>query len=212
MQKLSFTQKYYLCSLTKRGGFSNLVCLLTGGIAELLDLGYIQRAEKDKLVRAKPWDGSPPYLKPINDKIETSNKPLTAVQHIDTFNSRLSEELVNAYKVSLLESGCADEIPCNKPKKKIRIKPKPEALKEIVNNLRSEMLSDEELFVDTILLATLLDASGKIGNYFSRFERNDLKKRLKEVRDSGHGAMIRDVLAHFNDVSVIITTTTVPQV
>ena len=212
MQKLSFTQEYYLCSLTKRGGSSNLVCLITGGIAELLNLGYIRCAEKDRLVQSKPWDGSPPYLKPIYDKIETSKKPLAAVQHVDTFNSRLSEELVNAYKVSLLESGCADEIPYNRQKKRIRIKPKTEALKEIVNNLRSEMLSAEELSVDTILLVTLLDASGKIGSYFSRFERNDLKKRLKEVRDSGHGAMIRDVLTHFNDVSVIITTTTVPQV
>jgi len=206
MQKLSFTQEFLLCSLTKRGGFSNPLYLILGGIAELLNSGHIQRAEKDRLISAKPWDDGPLYLKLIYDKIVTSKKPLTAVQHIDTFNNKLTEELVSAFKVSLLESKCADEIPYNKPKKKIRIKPRPDALKEIVNNIRSEMLSDKEISADTILLVTLLDASGKIGSYFSRFEKSDLKKRLKVVRSSEHGALIREVLTHYNDEAVIITT------
>ena len=208
MEKLSFTLEFFMCSGSKKPGPDHTLLIL-GGIVELLNLGYINRTEKDTLVPAKPWDNTLPYLKPLYDKISEAKKPHSAAQVVESFSGKQIAKLISEYKAVLLESDYADEVPNKRLKKKKTFIPKPYSIKEIVAKVREEMLSDAEMSHDVILLVTLLDASGQIGDYFSKFEKNDIKKRLKEVRENEAGALIREVLTYFSNVAVTTTLTVI---
>jgi len=161
-------------------------------------------AYEPTLVLTKPWDDVLPYLKPLYEKIAEAKKPHTAKQVVESFSGKQTRELISVYKATLLKSEYADEVPYNRFSKKNAFIPKTELIKEIVGKVRTEMLSDAEMPREVILLVTLLDASGQVGDYFSKFEKNDFKKRLKEVRESEAGALIREVLTQMSDEAVMV--------
>jgi len=209
MERLSFPLEFFVCSASKKRE-PNPVCLIMGGIVELLNLGYINRTEKDKLVPAKPLDDVLPYLKPLYDKITEAKKPHTAKQVVESFNGKQTQKLISAYKAVLLESGYADEVPNSRHKKKNAIVPITALVKETIARVRAEMLSDAEISGEVILLVTLLDASGQVGDYFSKFEKNDFKKRIKEVQKNESGALIREVLSQLSDDTVMASIAAIP--
>ena len=47
---------------------------------------------------------------------------------------------------------------------------------------------------EMIVLAALLDTGGLLKKYFSKYEADQLKKRIKEVRKSEEGAMIKSMM------------------
>ena len=208
MDRLSFTQEFFLCTVTKRGRIPDATCLILGGIVELLELGYIGQTDKGLLEPAKPWYDGPLYLKPVYDRIASSKKPMAAARVVESIGAKPVKELVSEYRASLIESGCADEI-TRMNKKRPGFTPRMEAVKKIVDKIRAGLLSETALSTDVILLVTLLDAVGKASEYFSKFERKELKKRIKEVRESEAGALIRDTLAVFSDAAVAATATAV---
>ena len=204
MERLSFTLEFLMCTGSKKRE-PDPVQLILGGIVELLDLGYISRTEKDRLVPAKPWDDVLPYLKPLYDKITEAKKHHTAKQVVESFGGKQTAKLISAYKAMLLKAGYADDVPNKRFKKKSAFVPKTDSIKDIVAKVRAEMLSDAEMSHEVILLVTLLDASGQVGDFFSKFEKNDFKKRLKEVRESEAGALIRGVLKDLSDEAVMVS-------
>jgi DNA polymerase III delta prime subunit len=60
---------------------------------------------------------------------------------------------------------------------------------------------------ETLCLAAFLDKSGLIHDYFSKVEKETLKKRLKEVRESEAYTSAKQVLDEITAVYVVIAIT-----
>ncbi len=206
MKTLSYTQEYFMCAVNSKGNIPALdvtfpVCLVAGGIMELLSHGYITRFEKDKLVAGKTWDDYLSYLKPLYETIAASKKPkdakAIATIYVAGFSQKPFNEFFSAVGVSLVKLGCATELTkqglLNEKTKYI---PKAEDVTKIIEKVRAEFLEDGIISEETICLAALLDNAELIRNYFSKVEMEIVKKRIKEVRKSEAYALTKKILEY----------------
>lgn len=105
--------------------------------------------------------------------------------YVSSLSSKPLNELISVIGVSLVESGCADELTVQGLiKEKIKYVPKAYAVTSVIEKVRAEFLESGTLTDETLCLAALLDKSGLIRNYFSKVENGTFKKRIKEVRES----------------------------
>jgi len=203
LKEISYTLKFFLCmSLRKRE--PDPIYLILGGIVELINQEYISIDSKDKLIITKPKENINEYLIPIYDKILNAKKPQKAKEIVESFTNRETKSIFILMRLLLLKLDYAEGVTNRKFSLKNKLVPKKEVVKSIVANLREEILSNKEMSYETIMLATLLDVCGHIGEYFSKFEKNDLKTRLKEIRKREEGVLIRNVLEELNDEAAII--------
>ena len=213
MKTLSFTQEYFLCALSKNKGKVSLMdsdamaCLLAGGIMELLRSEYISIAEKNKIAAAKPWDGSLPWLKPLYDEIIAMKKPggVKEVANIYLGSGKAFKGLIESFGAGLVELGYADELTKDGLfTNKIKYVPKADAVERIVEKVRSEFLEAGTMTEEILCLAALLDKGGLIRNYFSKFEADKFKERLKEVRSSEEYAPVKEVFDYINEIIAVV--------
>jgi hypothetical protein len=218
MQTLSPTQEYYLCAVNNKGNPKSLksdevtACLLVGGIAELVEQGLIARDEKKRFVVVGAWDGSPLYLKPLYETLASFKKPKSikglAESYLLGLNHKLPDELMATIGASLAAANCADELTeQGLLKNKAKYAPKPEAVMRVIEKVCAEFLEESAATDETLCLAAFLDKSGLIRDYFSKVEKETLKKRLKEVRESEASASVKQVLDEITTVYGVIAIT-----
>ena len=86
--------------------------------------------------------------------------------------------------------------------------PKKEVITGIIEKIRAELLEDGELSEDILALTILLDKSGQLKEYFSKFEQKELKGKLNAIRKSKTGTTVKDLLWYIDslDASIMIST------
>ena len=214
MNYLSFTQEYFLCAVNSKGEIPILstsdiaACLVAGGIMELVSEDFIERDEKKRFIIVRPWDGSLPYLKPLYDSIASSKKGQGAGvvgSYAFSFTDKPLRELVAAFRSSLSDAGCLDEVEDQGlVKAKTRYIPKPEVVTGIIEKIRAEFLENGVISEDVLCLAVLLSKTSLIRNYFSKVEASAMKQRIKEVRASEAYASVKDIFDYVEAVAAII--------
>jgi hypothetical protein len=214
MKTLSYTQEYFLCAVNEKGNMPALddtfpACLVAGAVMELLSHGYLIRAEKDKLVAGKVWDDGLPYVRPLYETITSYKKPKDAKgiaeDYIIGSSSKSFNELFAAIGISLVKAECADELTVQGLlKEKIKYVPKAEAVTRIIEKVRAEFLEDGTITDETLCLAALLDKSALLRDYFSKVEKETLKKRIKEVRKSETSASLREILDYIDELMAMM--------
>jgi hypothetical protein len=201
MQTLSYTQEYFLCALNGKRNLNStdIACLLAGGIAELRANGYFIRAEKDKLVAGKAWDDALPYLASLYERIVGLKRPQTAGEIAINYSGKETKQLHAALGASLVAAGCADE--ASKKglfREKTVYVPSEQAVKRAVYKIRAAFLEDGAMADgQEVYLAALLESGGLIRNYFSKFEADTMKQRIKDLCKSEAYASIRETLDEF---------------
>lgn len=217
MKTLSYVQEYFLCATNSKGNMPAFdtafpVCLVAGGIMALLSHGYIAYTEKTKVIAGKAWDDDLPYLKPLYETIVNAKKPKDAhgiVEEYVTLSQKPFNALSSAVGLSLVESGCADKVTHQGLlKEKTRYVPKAEAVTRAIEKIRSAFLADGIITNETFCLAALLDKSDIIRHYFSKVEKEAMKKRIMEVRQSEAYAFINGILAYIE--AYILTVLMIP--
>ena len=72
-----------------------------------------------------------------------------------------------------------------------------------------EILEEGEVTEDIAALVILLEKSGVIREYFSRYEQKEMKERLAAITKSPEGAMVKEMLDYVNSmldtIAVLIT-------
>lgn len=205
MKPLSCTQEYFLCAINSKISAPFFLysvfpaCLVVGGIIELLENGYIVSIGKGDLIACKTWDDGLPYLKPLFETIMTLRRISDEKGVVGVFMSILGnkrfEELYSTIGDSLVESQCADEmIKYGLNKKKIKYVPKAEAVKSVIDKVRTGFFMDGRLTEETLSLSALLDKSVLISSYFSKTETEIVRKRIEEVQKSEAYAFADTVL------------------
>jgi hypothetical protein len=87
--------------------------------------------------------------------------------------------------------------------------PDPAAVHRIVQHIRSGMLAQPPADDATVLLVMLLDASKLLKAYFSPYEQQELRDRLKALqeRQVNRWSIVRQVRRAIDEIHVVIVTT-----
>ncbi|MCL1882755.1 MAG: GPP34 family phosphoprotein [Defluviitaleaceae bacterium] len=218
MKNLSYTQEYYLCAVNAKGRLSlskgtEIDCaFFAGAIMELLEHGFVKTKENECIVCDKPLDDDFAYLRPLYDFIATQKKP-RGLKDLGTdwmicfkLRNKTWDELREAIGTSLAVHGDVEEL-TNQGllRNKTRFAPKAGTVTPIVERIRAELLEDGTVTQETVCLTALLDNSRLIGDYFSKFESDALKKRLEELKDNEAFATARDVVERITFVLTAVT-------
>lgn len=201
MKELSVTQEYFVCMLNGKGkieglGKDKLICFVAGGLLELQLAGCI--AFDDKTVFAA---GEIPeemyYLKSIYDVI-AKNESIDMDEFIKVYdyeiNDRQLNELVRDIGDLLESIDFAKTIKSGVFKKKKTYFPKREIINKVTDKMRSNMLRPEDITEETAALFILLDRSMCLKEYFSIFERNDMRENLINAVKSGEDPHIGQIV------------------
>ena len=212
MRDLSITQEYMICTVNNKGALPAAnpkagVCLVVGGLLELQLEQCISMDDKKVVTVCAELPERMFYLKPLYDVIH-QGKPMKAQKIVETYVSSFTSKKLNMLLDALMESLKAADVV--EPVKaglfgnKEGYAPKKEVITGIIEKIRAELLEDGELSEDILALTILLDKSGQLKEYFSKFEQKELKGKLNAIRKS----KVKDLLWYIDslDASIMIST------
>lgn len=200
MKNLSLTQEYLLCVLGDKGkiptfGVEKILCIAASGVVELL-LDDIIELDGKKLSVKMDLPAQKSYLRSVFDFIE-KKQPVKFEKVIEyfsiTFTDKNINELIGRIGESLAEAGCVKKEKGGLFGNKAVYIPNEKAVDAIIQNIRAEILEEGALSEDIVALTALLNKSGDLTKYFSAYEKKDLKRRLKEIKENPQNETIAKV-------------------
>lgn len=211
MKDLSVTQQYLLCALKKNGklpilGIEKTVCLSASGVLELL-MEDVLAFDGKKLTIRTSLPAEKAYLHPVYEMVE-KKQPVKFEKVVEYFSVTLTDkhlrELIDRVGESLAEAGCVRREKGGLLGERNLYIPEESAVDAIVQNIRAEILEDGALSEDIVALTALLNKSGDLQKYFSAYEKNDLKRRLREIKENPQNEMIQRVSEYINTLFAMI--------
>lgn len=211
MKQLSLTQEYLLCVLNKNGKLSafdlqKILCLSAAGVLELLlDDVFVLDGKKLKVRSSLPEEKR--FLLPVYEIVE-KKQPVKFESVVEHFSVSLSDkpirELTESIGDALVQAGCAQKEKRGLFGGKDVFLPDEAAVDAIVQSIRAELLENGALSEDVIALTALLNKSGDLQKYFSAYEKKDLKKRLKEIKEDPQNEMIQKAVDYVETLFLMV--------
>ncbi|MFQ7111950.1 MAG: GOLPH3/VPS74 family protein [Anaerovoracaceae bacterium] len=212
MKNLSLTQQYLLCVLNKNGklpafGLEKTLCLSAAGVLELLMEDALSFDGKKLTVKsALPEEKA--YLRPVYQAVERKQpvKFESIVEYFSLdFTDKHMNELIDSIGASLAKKGCVqrEEKSGLFGGKDLYI-PNEADVDAVVQSIRAELLEDGELSEDVVALTMLLNKSGDLKQYFSAYEKKDLKKRLKEIKNDPQNEMVQKAVDYIDSMLCLV--------
>lgn len=198
MKNLSTTQQYFLCILKKNGKISSFemektTCLAASAVVELL-MDDILALDGKKLSVQTPLPEEKIYLRRVYDVV-WKKQPVKFESVVECFSFNFTDKYINGLVEDLGESlvklGCVRKEKGGFMNGKTVYIPNADDVDHVVQNIRAELLEDGEISEDIVVLTALLNKSGDLQKYFSSYEKQDLKKRLNEIRENPQNELIR---------------------
>ena len=202
MNNVTITEKYALCMLKRHNKLcdsyvssfyltvSMLLEMMFEGCIEITDKneGKIFRFDDNIKILLNTKMPKQAYSQEIYKHLQSIKKDdlsiVKALCSISDHNSVI-KPIANILKEKMVK----DELISLESKKglfrtKEIIKVSDEKFKETTNEIRENLLKTEDLNKETILLTSLLNSTNFIKDIFTKYEKDDLKKRIKEVSDT----------------------------
>ncbi len=214
MQDLSFTQEFFLCALKPKGSttltnsIESSTCLFAGALLELLIGGYIEFDDKNRVLVKQSLSAGKEYLSFIYEFI-SNNKPMKVetVAEKFVFDFKKPDELFQLVGRSLVKDGYIEEESGKGLfKNKVGFIPNESEVTKVIEKLRAELLEQGEISDEVVVLGVLLNKSGLIKKYFSKYEVQKLDERLKEIKKSEAGVLVKKLVDYIDTWIVIIST------
>ena len=216
MQQLSLTQKYLICAVNDKGKISSLeqnrmVCLVLAGLLELEMDGCV--AIDDKRVRtSRPPVQEKSYLMPLYTYIK-DEEPVKVDKVVQAFYMTLTGKpftaLCDGVLASLKQQGLTQKVSYGLFGNKTGLAPKEKVVKQVVAEVRAELLDAAVATGETAALVVLVDKSGCLKDYFTKDERKMMKDELSAIAASPDGKMVADAVQHLELIMTAITITSV---
>lgn len=212
MKDLSFTQEYLLCALSPKGAFPALksteitVCLVAGGLLELLYLHVISIDEKKKIIVEKDLGADELHLEPLYNAIKDSKAmSIKDVASKYVFGSgKLLNEFIQALTLPMSKSDIVSAEAGGLFHNKTLYIPNNDEVLKIIEKIRAEFLEKGPVNDETVVLGALLQKSGLIKNYFSRYESDILKERINEIKKSEAGSFVTGMVDYIDALIAVI--------
>lgn len=216
MKDLSIIQKYLLCAVNEKGILSSLgtekpVCFVAAGLLELQLEGCLAlEGKKAEVTGSLPENRQ--YLRPLYDFI-TEKSPVKIEKIVEAyriaFTDRRMNELLAAVGGSLAALGMVEEGKAGLLGTKAVYVPTREAVRSVVEELRSELLEEGPVTEDAAALTVLLDKGKCLKPYFSQFEQKEMRQKLKSLADSPEGQMVKTMVEHIETLIAALAASTV---
>lgn len=202
MRELTLTQEYFLCMMRKKGGtaadlaFEGQVCLVAGALYELLLGGAVVQDEKKRLTVKTALPPELAVCAPVYELLR--EKPMRAEKLCELYVFSTGKRIRELAEVLARAMPGAVEVQEKRGLfgRKTVFVPQPEAVDRVVEKLRAEFLEEGELSDEVAFLGAMLQASGVLKRYFSRYDSEKVKARLKELKASGRGELVQKMLFH----------------
>ena len=211
MSNLSLSQEYMMCALNDKGKISTfslerVIAVAASAVVELM-MDDIIESDGKKLSVKKALPEDMRYLSPVYDFIEKKGRVgfRTVVEHFSfTLSSKNIDELFDSIGDSLVAAGCVKKEKSGMLGNKNAYIPDAKAVNTIIQNIRAEILEDGELTEDIAALTAILDKTGELMRFFSAYEKKDVKKRLKEIKNDPENKDIAKVINYVEELMMII--------
>ena len=189
MKDLTLTQDFLLCQINRKGkldGKLNVMPNFALGIATLYELYLNDNISLTKEIEIKKEPNKElKHLVLIYDFIKKQKKlELKSVVQKICFDDKLMKLIFNNCKEQLLTDDYLEEVEVKGflNTSKITTIPKAESTDFVIQKIRAEVLEYGEISDNTITLIALLEQTKKLQDYFSKYELDALKSRIKVLK------------------------------
>lgn len=212
MDDLSVCQEYLLCSLNEKGNLPALstevpVCLLAGGLIDLLFSKSIAINEKKQFHIIGDLKSENQHLQSLYEFINEA-KPMKVDQLVSqyafTFTDKRLKLLIKDIGSSLVDKSYATADTKGFFGNSVSFIPNVEAIDRVIQSIRAELLEDGVLSEDMIALVSLLEKSNQIKRYFSKYEKEQLKLRLNEIKKDPSNKLVKEMIDYIEMMMVLI--------
>lgn len=210
MKDLSVSQSFLICALNESGKLPSLsvespVCLVAGGLIDLLFAKSATVGVDKKLCITGELGEEYQYLNSLYTFIKES-KPMKvdalASEYIFTFSDKRLKLLIKDVGTSLADLGYAatenggflGKTPC--------FIPVTTSVDHVIQNIRAELLENGTVSDHMIALVSLMDKSNLIKRYFSKYEKEQLIARLKEIKGSDLNKLVKEMVDYIDALIV----------
>ena len=216
MKDLSIIQKYLLCAVSEKGTLSDVstekqVCFVAAGLLELQLAGCLS-LEGKKAEITGPLPKTREHLRPLYDFI-AEKSPMKIEKVVEAyriaFTDKRMNELLAAVGGSLIALGLAEEGKGGLFGTKAVWVPAREAVRSVVEELRSELLEEGPVTEDAAALTVLLDKGKCLKPYFSQFEQKEMRRKLKALLDAPEGRLVKAMVEHVETLMAALAAATV---
>lgn len=212
MKNLSISQSYLLCVLNEKGKLPTCstetsVCLVASGMLDLISSGVIAIDNK-KLYVIGNIDNNHQHLKSLYNFIkETHNVTLEklAAEYSFSFTNKRMIELLYDVGESLVKEQCAISEKGGFFGNSTYFIVNAQEVNHVVETIRVEILESGTMSEKVIALTSLLEKSGHIKRFFSKYENKRVKERISEIRKGSTNQLVKEMVDYINTmISVIL--------
>lgn len=212
MKDLSVSQSYLICTLNQNGRLPALttespVCLLAGALIDLIFANSLSVGKDKKICVTGELAEQHQYLNSLYTFIKES-KPMKvdklANEYEFAFSDKRSKLLFNDIGTSLVDLGYVTAENGGLLGKTPAFIPDTTIVDNVIQNIRTELLENGTVSDNIVALVSLMDKSNQIKKYFSKYEKDELKSRLKEIKDSDSNKMVKEMVDYIDSMMAII--------
>lgn len=212
MNDTSVAQAYFLIAVNDQGKFptQNLdssVCLVAGGVLDMI-LSESVKFDQKRLAVIGELTPENTHLASLYEYIQHQRKPFPVdklvTAYCASFTDRLLKKLISDVGQSLVALDAATPTVGGFLIRTERFIPKAEAVDHIIQNIRAEVLEQGHLSDEMIALISLMEKSKQIKKYFSKYENDQLKQRLQEIRQTESNQLVKQMIDYINAMLTLI--------
>lgn len=211
MKDLTISQKYLLCVLNEKGKLPALdtgieVCILAGSLFDLMFSECVKIGEDKKIYIDGELNLNLNYLESLHTFIKDS-KPMKvdklASEYSFSFSEKRKKQLFTDIGDSLVDLGLATHEKGGLFANTDFYIPKKEYIDRIIESIRAELLEEGNVSDDMIVLVSLLEKSKVIKRYFSAYEKDRLKIRINEIKETDAHKVVKEMVDYIDGLIAV---------
>ena len=215
MDNVSITEKYTLCILKEKKSLylqNTKPYVIVSMIIEMMLDENLEITDKNK-VMLKDKIPTATYNKKLYDVIKGMRKDKIPLRNIiSAICFGLSFKNLKDIIGALTDSMSNHKLISKESKKgllggnKDVIKIEEDKFKDIIGEIRTEFLEDGNLTEDSILLASLLSTNRVLKNIFSKYEKEEISNKLKDIKNTEISEKVKVAQSVINMENVYLAT------
>jgi len=211
MKDLTISQKYLLCVLNEKGKLPALdtgieVCILAGGLYDLIFSESVRIGEDKRICFNGELDSNLNHLESLHKFIKESKSmkiDKLASEYSFTLSDKRKKQLINDIGNSLVDLGLATHEKGGLFANTDYYIPKKEYIDRIIESIRAELLEEGNVSDDMIVLVSLLEKSKVIKRYFSAYEKDRLKIRINEIKETDAHKVVKEMVDYIDGLIAV---------
>lgn len=214
MERKSVAQEYYVLAVNKAGNMPAMnINELNAGliVAEVIDLSAekVISVEKKKIAVIKELPGELSHLAPLYDYLGEKPRSTDKLMGDYAMSGKKMRELTASIGESLAAAGLADKEEGGLFGGKTVYIPKKAYKDELVDTLKAVAFGEDEWNPRDVALIAILAQTKILNQYFSKYEREDFKARLKEIKRKPENKQWAEMIAYVDTMTTAMATVTV---